>query len=166
MGCFCGAGATGRLTHSLKKSARYVFEALLLLAGTVIYNGMFYGSLSAGAYRFAVHENAMSTRAGEYGDFVIEIAIGTVSGLIALAIFRRLSGQRLLGFPIAAFTALYSGMPDAHLFGDTWTFWETNALFLSSAAFFAPIILAMSAVYAAYLWGLRVRPDRSCAIRR
>ncbi|OKP63573.1 hypothetical protein BTE77_35570 [Ensifer adhaerens] len=135
--------------------ATLLFEGLLLLVGTVLYNGLFYGWMMTGEYRFAVHEDLMSTGVDEYSDFMIEVGFGFVLGIIVLAIVRRVSGLQLLSFCAAAFSALYFGTPNARLFGNTWSPWEENLLFFGSGELFISIALAMSAVYAAFLWLLR-----------
>ncbi|MCX8998412.1 hypothetical protein NOF55_14955 [Rhizobiaceae bacterium BDR2-2] len=138
-----------------RRLARTAFEAALLLAGTAAFNGILFGHVRTGAYRFAVHEDVPATSANEYGSFVVEIALGMAAGLLVAVLLGRIGGIRVLAFPLAAVAALYAGMPDARLFGSTWTMGERAALFIDAYPISVPVVLVILLLHALPFRGRR-----------
>ncbi|MFY1865426.1 hypothetical protein ACOTCA_15685 [Achromobacter xylosoxidans] len=138
----------------MSRFLRGVCDLLLLVAAAALYGACLTAKLQTGAYGLAIPDAPYTY---ERVDFLLDAMFAGLVALAALIVAERLWRRRFPGRGRAALTfvgallAMYLGMPDARVFGNTWARWEpTFELFLHQ--WDIVLALALAAAAARRVW--------------
>ncbi|CUJ76649.1 MULTISPECIES: hypothetical protein [Burkholderiales] len=136
----------------MSRFLRGVCDLLLLVAVAALYGACLTAKLQTGAYGLAIPDAPYTY---ERADFLIDAVFAGLVALAALIVAERLWRRRAPGRGrvavtvltfVAALLAMYLGMPDPRVFGNTWARWEpTFELFLHQWDIVLPLALAAAA---------------------